>query len=70
MAVAYIQEFPIQNRSTENYDYVKQQLGDGPFDGSSCTARGSTTRAESSASSTSGRPESRASGSRRSTSTR
>jgi hypothetical protein len=33
MAVAYIQEFPIQNRSTENYDYVKQQLGDGPFDG-------------------------------------
>jgi hypothetical protein len=33
MAVAYVQEFPIQNRSTENYDYVKQQLGDGPFDG-------------------------------------
>ena len=33
MAVAFVQEFPIQNRSTENYDYVKQQLGDGPFDG-------------------------------------
>ena len=31
MAVAFIQEFPIQNRSTANYDYVKQQLGDGPF---------------------------------------
>jgi hypothetical protein len=33
MAVAFIQEFPIQNRSTENYDYVKGQIGDGPFDG-------------------------------------
>jgi len=33
MAVAFIQEFPIQNRSTENYDFVKDQLGDGPFDG-------------------------------------
>jgi hypothetical protein len=33
MAVAFIQEFPIQNRSTENYGHVKEQLGDGPFDG-------------------------------------
>jgi hypothetical protein len=33
MAVAYIQEFPIVNRSTENYDFVAEKIGDGPFDG-------------------------------------
>jgi len=33
MAVAYIQEFPIENRSTENYDFVADKIGDGPFDG-------------------------------------
>ena len=33
MAVAYIQEFTIQNRSTENYDFVAEKIGDGPFDG-------------------------------------
>jgi hypothetical protein len=33
VAVAYIQEFPIRNRSTDNYDYVKEQIGEGPFDG-------------------------------------
>jgi len=33
MAVAYIQEFPIENRSTENYDWVAEQIGQGPFDG-------------------------------------
>jgi hypothetical protein len=33
MAVAYIQEFPITNRSTENYDFVADKIGDGPFDG-------------------------------------
>jgi len=33
MAVAYIQEFPIENRSTENYDFVAEKIGDGPFDG-------------------------------------
>ena len=33
MAVAYIQEFPITNRSTENYDFVAEKIGDGPFDG-------------------------------------
>jgi hypothetical protein len=33
MAVVYIQEFPITERSTENYDYVKERLGDGPWDG-------------------------------------
>jgi hypothetical protein len=33
MAVAYVQEFPIQNRSTENYDFVAAKIGDGPFDG-------------------------------------
>ena len=33
MAVAYVQEFPITDRSTTNYDHVAQQVGDGPFDG-------------------------------------
>ena len=33
MAVAYIQEFPIVNRSTENYDFVAEKIGNGPFDG-------------------------------------
>jgi hypothetical protein len=33
MAVVYIQEFAIGDRSTENYDFVKERIGDGPFDG-------------------------------------
>ena len=33
MAVAYIQEFAIGDRSTTNYDFVAQQIGQGPFDG-------------------------------------
>jgi hypothetical protein len=33
MAVVYIQEFPIADRSTENYDFVADKVGDGPFDG-------------------------------------
>ena len=33
MAVAYIQEFPIADRSTTNYDFVAEKVGDGPFDG-------------------------------------
>ena len=33
MAVAYIQEFDIVNRSTANYDYVKERLGNDPIDG-------------------------------------
>ena len=33
MAVAYIQEFPITNRSTENSDLVAEKIGEGPFDG-------------------------------------
>ncbi len=33
MAVVYIQEFPIENRSTENYDFVAEKIGDGPFEG-------------------------------------
>jgi len=33
MAVAYIQEFAIGDRSTRNYDFVADQIGDGPFDG-------------------------------------
>jgi hypothetical protein len=33
MAVAYIQEFAIRDRSTENYDFVSEKVGKGPFDG-------------------------------------
>ena len=33
MAVAYIQEFPIADRSTTNYDFVAEKIGDGPFQG-------------------------------------
>jgi hypothetical protein len=33
MAVAYIQEFPIADRSTTNYDFVAEKVGDGPFEG-------------------------------------
>ena len=33
MAVAYIQEFAIADRSTKNYDFVADKIGDGPFDG-------------------------------------
>ena len=33
MAVVYIQEFPIADRSTQNYDFVAGKVGDGPFDG-------------------------------------
>lgn len=33
MAVAFVQEFAIVNRSTTNYDYVKERLGDDPIDG-------------------------------------
>jgi hypothetical protein len=33
MAVAFIQEFPIESRSTENYDFMAEKIGAGPFDG-------------------------------------
>src|SRR4051812_25840055 len=33
VAVAYIQEFAIGDRSTRNYDFVADQIGEGPFDG-------------------------------------
>jgi len=33
MAVVYIQEFPIVDRSTANYDFVADKVGEGPFDG-------------------------------------
>jgi len=33
MAVAYVQEFPIGDRSTKNYDFIAEKVGDGPFDG-------------------------------------
>lgn len=33
MAVVYIQEFPIADRATANYDYVADKVGEGPFDG-------------------------------------
>jgi hypothetical protein len=33
MAIVYIQEFEIGDRSTENYDFVKERVGQGPFEG-------------------------------------
>jgi hypothetical protein len=33
MAVVYVQEFPIGDRSTTNYDWVADQVGGGPFQG-------------------------------------
>jgi hypothetical protein len=33
MAVAFVQEFAITNRSTANYDYINERLGDAPIDG-------------------------------------
>ena len=33
MAVVYIQEFPITDRSTTNFDFVAEKIGDGPFEG-------------------------------------
>jgi hypothetical protein len=33
MAVVYIQEFAIGDRSTQNYDFVAGKVGEGPFDG-------------------------------------
>jgi hypothetical protein len=33
MAVAYVQEFAIGDRSTKNYDFVAEKIGTGPFDG-------------------------------------
>lgn len=33
MAVAYIQEFAIGDRTTTNYDFVADKIGDGPFQG-------------------------------------
>jgi hypothetical protein len=33
MPVAFVQEFAIENRSTTNYDAVKESLGDEPIEG-------------------------------------
>jgi hypothetical protein len=33
MAVVYVQEFPITDRSTTNYDFVADKVGEGPFQG-------------------------------------
>ena len=33
MAVADIQEFAITDRGTTNYDFVKEKIGEGPFEG-------------------------------------
>jgi hypothetical protein len=33
MAIAFIQEFAIADRSTTNYDFVKERLGDDLIDG-------------------------------------
>jgi hypothetical protein len=31
--VVYIQEFAIEDRSTANYDFVADKIGEGPFEG-------------------------------------
>jgi hypothetical protein len=33
VAVVYIQEFPIGDRTTTNYDFVADRIGEGPFQG-------------------------------------
>jgi hypothetical protein len=33
MPVAYVQEWPIVDRSTDNYDFIADKIGTGPFDG-------------------------------------
>jgi hypothetical protein len=33
MAVVYITEFAYKDGSTANYDWAKEQIGEGPFDG-------------------------------------
>lgn len=33
MAVAWVQEFSIGDRSTTNYDFMAAKIGEGPFDG-------------------------------------
>ena len=33
MAVAWVQEFEIGDRSTTNFDFMTEQIGRGPFDG-------------------------------------
>jgi hypothetical protein len=33
VAVAYVQEWPIADRSTDNYDFIAEKIGTGPFDG-------------------------------------
>jgi len=33
VAGVYIQEFPITDRSTTNFDFVAEKIGDGPFEG-------------------------------------
>jgi hypothetical protein len=33
MAVAFVQEFLAGDRSTANYDFVAEKIGEGPFDG-------------------------------------
>jgi hypothetical protein len=43
MAIASIQEFPIGDRSTENYEFMKAKLEGDRSKDSSCTRRGSTT---------------------------
>ena len=59
MAVAYVQEFAIADRSTTNYDFVADRSAMGRSTVSSSTPPGSTTRPACSGSSTSGRRASR-----------
>lgn len=33
MAIVHLQEYEIGDRSTENYDFIKEKLGDTPIEG-------------------------------------
>ena len=33
MAIVHMQEYEIRDRSTENYDFIKEKLGDTPIEG-------------------------------------
>ena len=57
MAVAYVQEWPIVDRSTDNYDFIADKIGTGPFDGLILHSAHSTRQTAFSGSSTSGSAE-------------
>ena len=70
MAVAYVQEWTIVDRSTDNYDFIADKIGTGPFDGLILHSAGFDEADGVSGSSTSGSRKSRHSSSSRRTCSR